>query len=100
LEKRFLVGFGGEEGEDKRENGEEDQGPLGPAPRFADGDERTDYGSLAGMLARFSASKSRNWERLKGGIEAKRRGRHTLTLARGRGSRCKWLRRPLDALAY
>jgi len=45
-EDGFLVGFRGEEGECYGEDCEEDYGPLCPAPGFADGDERADYGSL------------------------------------------------------
>jgi hypothetical protein len=45
-EDSFLVGFRGEESECYGEDGEEDYGPLGPAPGFADGDEGANYRSL------------------------------------------------------
>jgi len=42
LEEGFLVGFLGDDSEEEGENGEEDEGPLSPAPRFADGYEGAD----------------------------------------------------------
>ena len=45
-EEGFLVGFVSEECEEEGEDGEEDEGPLGPAPGFANCYERANYRSV------------------------------------------------------
>jgi hypothetical protein len=51
----------GEEGETDGEDCEEDYGPLGPAPGFADGDERADYGTLIRVSFESTARRG-GWE--------------------------------------
>lgn len=48
-EERLFVGFVREECEEEGEDGEEDKGPLGPAPGFPHGYEGANYGT-GGML--------------------------------------------------
>ena len=71
----WVVGFFGEETHYKTGNGEEDEGPLGPPPAFAVGDERTNDG------ARIFISDTGCGGKVYG------KGRSTLNRARERASR-------------